>query len=858
MYASKVEYLKNISDDYQNKIHIAVAKKKGFMFQEFETREEFWEHYKTFDNKTFYEIIALDDDKPLPVRPYLDVEYYDSDVTPFKFIAELKKEITSFCKEKIDRTPTFTIMNSSGFCTEKQCEKNSFHIIIRKIGLCNNVYECSLLVKQLVTYIKNNDNVILTQRKCEPSSEERSVPIDMNVYKNKWQTMRLPYSIKGSRELLPISGYKNIPFNKIKDNIIDSMFITTKHYKKLDRIDVSQYKPKEKVKSYVTQTIETNKKENKLIDRLLECYLPKRCEKYRHWIRIGIALHNYFKGSNEGFSVWCQWSQKCPEKFDLGVCKKKWKEFEKTNLKYNIGSLIYWAKRDNPEQFTKIIAVTYTSRAYYAINNDYRTAELIYDICKNEFVGYIDEKSNTYWYWFNGVHLVPDHGCMRLKKQISVEIVSIYERIKQHYEKKIALTEEEADIEAFKKKIKACDKMVYKLSSNGYKKCLIDECRQFFMRDELPKLMNTNPDILVFNNGVYDLNELCFRGGCPEDLTNLSCKINYKPNQDTSDIKHFLKSVLYYDEVVHYTCKLLASCCSGRINDQLFHFLTGVGSNGKSTLLNIIDEAFGQYYTVTDATTLIGKDNNAGQASPHMYKLLSKRLVGISESSDGCLNIERFKKITGNDKISIRGLYKEEEDIRLQCKFLMISNQPPNVPSHDYATWRRIRCIDCQCKFVDNPTKEKEFKKDPRLANQSFIKQLASQLMTLLLETYYPLYLKEGLRNPPKFIVQSTDNYSQRTNPYHMYAAEKIVKSTNKDDYVDFKKLYNEFKSWFMATESPFIRKKFPNSMNEIKNNFSKYYFKCEPEEVTMNGKKNYIWRNFSFNEHFTYEFDDF
>jgi flavodoxin len=91
-----------------------------------------------------------------------------------------------------------------------------------------------------------------------------------------------------------------------------------------------------------------------------------------------------------------------------------------------------------------------------------------------------------------------------------------------------------------------------------------------------------------------------------------------------------------------------------------------------------------------------------------------------------------------------------------------------------------------------------------------------------------------------------------------MYAAEKIVKSTNKDDYVDFKKLYNEFKSWFMATESPFIRKKFPNSMNEIKNNFSKYYFKCEPEEVTMNGKKNYIWRNFSFNEHFTYEFDDF
>lgn len=877
MYSSKADYINNLSNDYLNHLHIAVRgeNKKGFLYKEYNSHQDFWNHYKTFKNnqRYFYEIIAIDENKPIPVRPYIDVEYYDNKVPPKKFQSELKKIILQFCKQKLNITPNVTIMDSSGYCTDKQCNKNSFHVLLRKIGLCNNVYECGILIKELINYIQIHGSKILTQRQCSPNSEELGIPIDTNVYKNSWQIMRLPYSIKGNRELMPTSDGKTIPFNKIKGNAIYAMFITCGNQKS-KRIDVSSYIPKKNERkrkenktpnyrltnNYKQSQTSSEPVNKKLVEKLLECYSDKRCERFKHWIRVGIALFNYFKGDPEGFKYWTLWSKKCPEKFDINTCKIKWKEFKKSNLSYNIGSLIYWARRDDPEQFQKAIAITYNGRAYRAIGNDFRTAELIYDILKNEFVEYTDTKGVAHWYWFDGVYLVPDYDCTELKKRISTDIVDIYDRIKQHYTKKLySLSDEETeDIRNdCKDKIKACTKMIYKLSSNGYKKSLIDECKQFFRKTDLQILLNNNPDIIVFNNGVYDLNELCFRGGCPEDYTNISCGFDFQQTQDTSDIVTFLKSVLYYNEVVHYTCKLLASCCSGRILDQLFHFLTGIGSNGKSTLLNIIDEAFGQYYTVTDANTLMGKNNDAGHASPHMYKLVHKRFVGISESSAGSINIERFKKITGNDKVPVRGLYRDEEDIRLQCKFIMICNDAPIMPSHDYATWRRIRNIHCPCKFVDNPTNEKEFKKNPRLGNQKFIKKLASQLMTLLLTKYYPIYLKEGLRDPPEIINKFTDAYNKDTNPYHLFAGEKLVETNDDNSFVEFKKLHMKFKAWFMAPESPFLRKKFPNNMKIIKDNFAKYYFHSEPEEVSINGKKTYVWKNFMFNEHFNYEYDE-
>ena len=45
---------------------------------------------------------------------------------------------------------------------------------------------------------------------------------------------------------------------------------------------------------------------------------------YDVWLRAGIALFNYYEGSERGLRVWEDWSRRGP-KFEEGACAKKWK-----------------------------------------------------------------------------------------------------------------------------------------------------------------------------------------------------------------------------------------------------------------------------------------------------------------------------------------------------------------------------------------------------------------------------------------------------------------------------------------------------------------------------------------------------
>jgi len=907
MFPSKERYLQSLSDNYIEHVHIAKRQTKGFTFKEYESFDTFWNEYKTHNLKQFYEIVALGNERSVEVRPFMDIEYYDTDIKPNAFIRELKKIIIAFTKKELNKIPRILIMDSSGFSKNKKCMKYSFHVIIKKIGKHRNIYDCREFIQQLHTFIQQTGSDILNNRIYDSKSVARGIPIDFSVYKS-WQLMRLPYSCTDERVLVPLlnSRGKNkpIPFDKIQGKHIKEMFITwTGNEDEYINI-TAPTKNKEKKKKKGTmecelpdfrtlvsarETVIKNKPKPEVITKLLACYNHERCHNFFPWVRVGLALYNYFKGDVAGLKTWIKWSKQCAKcidkngksKFDMKIFPKKWKEFHKTKLKYNLGSLFHWAKLDNPKQYKLIIATTCMRRACDAMNNDYKTAQLVHEILQNEIIGYVDPKGITHWYVFNGVYLVPDYGCMYLKRKISSDIVDIYQQISDHYSQKYKQLQAETDnsnsvddfldnapeeseemsakmaeLKTLNTRIKCCAKMIRKLSSNTYKKALVDECKQFFMEPKLPTMLNCNTNIVVFENGVYDLDEGCFRAGYPEDYMSLSCQIKFNPNLDTTDIETFLKNVLYYDDVMHYTCKLLASCYSGKIIDQLFHFMTGGGANGKSTLLNILDKAFSEYFTTLKAAALIGRDSNASNASPHWYKLISKRLVCISESTSGNVNVERFKRITGNDKLSVRGLYKDEEDIRLYCKFIMICNNLLEIPAHDYATWRRIRQIDFPCKFVDkpDPNNPKEFKIDVALASPHMIMKLATQLNTLLLTKYYPLYVKEGLKSPPQRITKHTEFYHAQMNVFKRYAKIFLEATSNPNDLVEYKKLYIKFKCWYNA--NGFIRRNFPD-IDKVRDEFVKFYFNKPPIEHTINGKKTFIWRKYKFVEEYEYDYEN-
>ncbi len=129
------------------------------------------------------------------------------------------------------------------------------------------------------------------------------------------------------------------------------------------------------------------------------------------------------------------------------------------------------------------------------------------------------------------------------------------------------------------------------------------------------------------------------------------------------------------------------------------HIWTGVGGNGKSKLLELIEFALGDYSCKMSHTVLTRKQGNSSNASPDIEQTKGKRLASIQETEqDDIINVGRMKELSGGDKIYARGLFKDPIQFKPQFKMILLCNELPKINADDNGTWRRIRVV----KFVSS------------------------------------------------------------------------------------------------------------------------------------------------------------
>jgi P4 family phage/plasmid primase-like protien len=348
----------------------------------------------------------------------------------------------------------------------------------------------------------------------------------------------------------------------------------------------------------------------------------------------------------------------------------------------------------------------------------------------------------------------------------------------------------------YDKKILMIDKIRKRLCSREYKQKIIGESEWVFAskcNKNFEKLLDSNPYLICFQNGVYDLKHMLFRETQPEDFISITLDYDYADTIDDSykkDLNNFFESIMPDPNDRHYMLKLLSTGLVGENKNELFHIFTGSGRNGKSKLSELLKCTLGEYYASFSSTFLTAKMSNPGQASPHLMTLKKKRLILGSEPNHKFkLNATLIKSLSGNDDIVGRKLYGEQESFRPNFKMILLCNDIPEIDASDKAIWLRCRCLAFPTSFVFDPKLPHEKEIDLDLSSKIPNWRLA--FFHLLLEKYN-CYLSEGLKMTPN-MYERTRNYQAESDMYFSWINERIEKSTN---HIHTCTLYEDYKNW--------------------------------------------------------------
>lgn len=568
----------------------------------------------------------------------------------------------------------------------------------------------------------------------------------------------------------------------------------------------------------------------KVIEKLVHVLSPKRAESYEEWIKLGWCLHNI---DYSLCNVWDDFSS-TSNKYKEGICSEEWDQMEDRGL--GIGSLHRWAQKDSPQEYKLIMREDLSNLIKASLNiTDYDIAKVIHKMFKHEFV--CVSAKNKVWYQFKNNRWVEIDSAVELKRKISEDVVNEYCNLAIECNKQVMETQENDLRETLLNRGQIANKISLNLKKESFKNNVVSACTTLFHDPKFLEKLDSNVNLIGFENGVYDLQNMIFREGYPEDNISFSTKINYEHMKAdhplVQQVHEFLKQVLPIDRVRNYVLKILGSVLSGKTGQEKFHIWTGVGGNGKSKIIELFELAFGDYCGKLSVTNVTQKRPASNACSPELLKNKGKRFVTLQEPDDDeSIHVGAMKELTGGDKIQARGLFKDPIEFKPQWKIVMTSNVLPNVSANDNGTWRRIRVTEFISRFMEpkdmKPGKKYQFPIDYDLSTK--LEMWPEAFMNILIQAYGD-FIENGLEEPQE-VLKNTAAYKEESDCMLQFINECLEESLK--DKIKVDETYNVFKEWYKNSGNS---NKLPNKKD----------FKTNVSNVFGNPDNKNFWRGVTF-----------
>ena len=336
--------------------------------------------------------------------------------------------------------------------------------------------------------------------------------------------------------------------SKIKMNLIVEDDDEDNKEKSISINDIKDKETLEKAINIMLDNLNSNEYEINETHQFTQALPPKYYEPGSHLLNRQVAFA--LKHTDERlFLSWVQLRSKASD-FDynnIPALYLDWKKFHRSNqegIRITRKSILYWLRKDNPEEYEKIKqnTIDYYIEKYIETGTEYDAAKVLKQMYKEKYVCTSYDKKGV-WYQFRNHRWVSDKG-LNLRSKISEELyLLVLARANNLTKQMFEYQDDDERKVALQKRAKHIGELSIKLKKTVEKDHIMREAAEIFYDGEFIRAMDTNKYLMCFTNGVVDFENKVFREGYPEDYITKSTKIEYIPYEENENNIEFINTI---------------------------------------------------------------------------------------------------------------------------------------------------------------------------------------------------------------------------------------------------------------------------------------------------------------------------
>ena len=313
---------------------------------------------------------------------------------------------------------------------------------------------------------------------------------------------------------------------------------------------------------------------------------------------------------------------------------------------------------------------------------------------------------------------------------------------------------------------------------------------------------------LNFQNGVLDLKAMELHPHSPEYKQYKIMGCDYDAEADCPEFKAMVERMLPEDSATQKELQKALGLCLAKENlpaRKVLNCLIGVKDSGKTTLINAVLHALGEYGTSVDSSLLM-RTNLDKTRGPEMAQFMETLLVSASESNESDkLDTAKVKSLTGNTTISFRYNYSNKIiQFTAICVMFLDSNYRPYIPPREEAVWDRLRYFG-----FDHPIKEK------RVAFDKVLDKELSGIANYLLQGLRMVEEDGEIFETPS-MLEHKEQFRKEVDTIGQFISDCLVKSENEARRIATSQVFSAYQAW--AKDNGFVeivKPKFHESMRK-------------------------------------------